>query len=175
MFGEVEDDDVICLLELLIQLPLAPFSFDLRRTGHFESAGEEGEKRGGRREKKERWTGALMDNAMGYQESGEGTRQWYNPLHRIPRSTDDLTKKRRSHFGLHDQYRTGHVAQPTMYISQFQESNPGRSSCARSPTSGFPGHSSRYGRSRRSDLVPRMEMRVRDRSVAGDLVNPMEG
>ena len=51
MFGKVEDDDVISLLELLIQLPLAPFSFDLRRTGHFESAGEEGE-RGGDEEKR---------------------------------------------------------------------------------------------------------------------------
>jgi len=136
VFGKVEDDDVISLLEPLIQLPLAPFSFDLRRTGHFESIGEEGEKRGGRREKKERWAGALMDKAMGYQESGEGTRQWYNPLHRIPRSTDNLTKKHRSHFGLHDQYRTGHVAQPRMYISQFKL---GAVVVREIPYVGFPG------------------------------------
>jgi len=120
VFGKVEDDDVISFLELLIQLPLAPFSLDLRRTGHFDSVGEGGEKRGD--EEKSR-------------NGGLETHLWAKPwvtrkVERVqdsgtirytgsPRPTTILTKKRRSHFGLHD-HCTGHVAQPIMYISRFQ-------------------------------------------------------
>ena len=50
VFGKMEDDDIISFPQLLIQLPLASFGFDLRRTGHFESEGR-GERGGGDEEK----------------------------------------------------------------------------------------------------------------------------
>jgi len=34
-----------------------------------------------------------MGNAMGYQGSGEGTRQWYNPQHRIPSLNNNSHRK----------------------------------------------------------------------------------
>ena len=100
-----------------------------------------------------------MGNAMGYQGSGEGTRQWYSPLRRIPHSTAILTKNHRSYSGfLRRFYRPCN----TVDNSHSAPSNPGRCPYSRSPVSGCPGHPSRCGHARWR-LLPRMEMRVQNR------------
>jgi len=98
-----------------------------------------------------------MGKAMDYQESGEGTRQWYNPLHRIPSLNNNSHKN--SALAFHALIT---VVRATQHSQQCisRDLKPGAVVVLEIPYVGFPGQLKpiRTEAALSSGWLPRMEM-----------------
>jgi len=98
-----------------------------------------------------------MGNAMDYQESGEGTRQWYNPLHRTPSLNNNSHKNSPLAFRA---FTTGLLATQHSQQCISLDLKPGAVVVLEIPYVGFPGPLKpiRTEAALSSGWLPRMEM-----------------